>query len=156
VQLRDAAQTLGVHYQTAYGWVREGTLAARKTPRGYEVRDSDWTAQASGLYDAIVAGDEKRARLLFGRLAPGVPLTGICDLVIAPALGRIGTEWAAGKPTVVSGCGLGVLQYVDNRHDGGECLGSFGCAFGRVRQFDPDAVLGDRHGCYGEFVVIEG
>jgi deoxyribodipyrimidine photo-lyase len=122
VQLRDAAQTLGVHYQTAYAWVREGTLAARKTPRGYEVSDSDvrtlaerraggaeprreirvrdWTAQASGLYDAIVAGDEKRARHLFGRLAPGVPLHDVCDLVIAPALRRVGTEWAAGNLSV--------------------------------------------------------
>ena len=26
MQLRDAADTLGVHYQTAYGWVRQGTL----------------------------------------------------------------------------------------------------------------------------------
>jgi MerR family transcriptional regulator, light-induced transcriptional regulator len=122
VQLRDAAQTLGVHYQTAYGWVREGTLAARKTPRGYEVSESDvralarrrasgaeprreirvrdWAAQASGLYDALVAGDETRARHTFGRLASGVPLSELCDLVIAPALRRIGEEWSAGNVSV--------------------------------------------------------
>ena len=72
MQLRDAAEALGVHYQTAYGWVRRGTLTARKTPRGYEVRESDvrdllarraagaepsreiqvrdWAAQASRLF----------------------------------------------------------------------------------------------------------
>ena len=41
MQLRDAADALGVHYQTAYGWVRQGTLPARKTPRGYEVSEGD-------------------------------------------------------------------------------------------------------------------
>ena len=42
MQLRDAAETLGVHYQIrANGWVRQGTLRARKTPRGYEVSESD-------------------------------------------------------------------------------------------------------------------
>ena len=77
MQLRDAAETLGVHYQTAYGWVRQGTLRARKTPRGYEVSESDvrdlltrraagaepprevqvrdWAAQADRLYAALVA-----------------------------------------------------------------------------------------------------
>ena len=37
MQLREAAEVLGVHYQTVYGWVRQGTLPARKTGRGYEV-----------------------------------------------------------------------------------------------------------------------
>ena len=37
MQLREAAEALGVHYQTVYGWVRQGTLPARKTGRGYEV-----------------------------------------------------------------------------------------------------------------------
>jgi len=122
VQLRDAAQTLGVHYQTAYGWVRQGTLTARKTPRGYgldesdvralaerrasgseprrEIRIRDWAAQAGGLYETLVAGDETRARHTFGRLTPGVPLSVLCDLVIASALRRIGDEWSAGKVSV--------------------------------------------------------
>jgi excisionase family DNA binding protein len=122
VQLRDAAQTLGVHYQTAYGWVREGTLPARKTPRGYEVSDSDvralaehraggaeprreirvrdWAVQAGGLYDALVDGDETHARHAFARLIPGVPLSDLCDLVIGPALRRIGEEWSAGNMSV--------------------------------------------------------
>ncbi len=88
MQLRDAAETLGVHYQTAYGWVRQGTLPARKTPqrlRGQrrrragpgarraagaeppqEVRVKDWAAQADRLYAALVAGDETRAGHDFG------------------------------------------------------------------------------------------
>ena len=124
MQLRDAAESLGVHYQTAYGWVRAGTLPARKTPRGYEVSENDvrvlaerrasgaeprrqirvrdWTAQAEGLYSALVAGDERRARHVFGRLSPGVPLIDLCDLIMAPALRRIGSQWSAGNLSVAT------------------------------------------------------
>src|SRR5271168_5026332 len=122
MQLRDAAETLGVHYQTVYGWVRQGTLPARKTPRGYEVSEGDvrdlmarreagveppqevrvrdWAAQADRLYTALAVGDETLARQDFARMAVGTPLTGLCDQVIAPALGRIGTAWAAGEVSI--------------------------------------------------------
>src|ERR1700722_3187606 len=119
MQLRDAADTLGVHYQTAYGWVRQGTLPARKTPRGYEVSEGDvlelaarravgaepspqvkvrdWAAQADRLHGALVAGDETLVRQDFARLAAGTPLAELCDQVIAPALRRIGAQWAVGE-----------------------------------------------------------
>jgi MerR family transcriptional regulator, light-induced transcriptional regulator len=122
MQLRDAADTLGVHYQTAYGWVRQGTLPARKTPRGYEVSEADvrdliarrmagveppqevrvrdWAAQADRLYAALMAGDEGLARQDFERLAAGTPVVGLCDQVIAPALHRVGLAWAAGEVSV--------------------------------------------------------
>ena len=118
MQLREAAEVLGVHYQTAYAWVRQGVLPARKTGRGYEVSEGDvnalaarrasgttprsdirvrdWTAQADRLYAAIRSGDETLARHIFDRLARGVPLTELCERVIAPALYRIGEDWAAG------------------------------------------------------------
>jgi MerR family transcriptional regulator, light-induced transcriptional regulator len=124
MQLREAAAALGVHYQTAYAWVRQGMLPARKTGRGYEMLDSDvlalaerrasgipprpeirvrdWPAQASRLYDAIVAGDETLARHDFDRLALGVPLTDLCERVISPALHRVGEEWAAGGLTIAA------------------------------------------------------
>ena len=124
MQLRDAAATLGVHYQTAYGWVRQGVLPARKTSRGYEVSESavhalaaqravgaeprpevrirDWTARADRLFEALVAGDERRALQDFGRLAAGVPLTDLCDWVIAPALRQIGRTWAAGNLSIAA------------------------------------------------------
>jgi MerR family transcriptional regulator, light-induced transcriptional regulator len=122
MQLRDAAATLGVHYQTAYGWVRQGTLPARKTPRGYEVAESDvrgllasraagtrppqevrvtdWPAQALRMYVALVTGDEVRARRKFTRLTAGASLTMVCDQVIAPALRRVGAGWSVGEVTV--------------------------------------------------------
>jgi MerR family transcriptional regulator, light-induced transcriptional regulator len=124
VQLREAADALGVHYQTAYGWVRQGTLPARKTGRGYEVHDDDvsalaqrraagwpprtevrvrdWAAQAGRLYGAIVSGDETLARHDFERLALGVPLIDLCERVIAPALRRVGEDWAAGELTIAA------------------------------------------------------
>jgi MerR family transcriptional regulator, light-induced transcriptional regulator len=122
MQLRDAADTLGVHYQTAYGWVRQGTLPARKTSRGYEVSEGDvrdllakraagaeppaevkvrdWAAQADRLYAALVAGDEALARQDFDRLAAGTPVVGLCDQVIAPALHRVGLAWASGELSI--------------------------------------------------------
>ncbi len=119
MQLREASDVLGVHYQTAYGWVRQGLLPARKTARGYEVSEDDvsalaarraagtaprpqirvrdWAAQADRLHAAIVSGDETQARHQFDRLAPGVPLADLCERVVAPALTRIGEDWAAGQ-----------------------------------------------------------
>jgi MerR family transcriptional regulator, light-induced transcriptional regulator len=124
MQLREAADALGVHYQTAYGWVRAGTLPAQKTGRGYEVLDRDvlalaerrsagtpprpevrirdWAAQADRLHEAIVAGDETLARHDFDRLAAGVPLVDLCERIITPALRRIGEEWAAGQVSIAA------------------------------------------------------
>jgi len=122
LHLRDAADTLGVHYQTAYSWVRQGTLPARKTPRGYEVSEGDvrdllarraagaappqqvhvrdWAAQATRLYAALATGDEAQARRDFARLAAGVPLSQLCDQLIAPALRQVGVAWAAGELSI--------------------------------------------------------
>jgi MerR family transcriptional regulator, light-induced transcriptional regulator len=48
------------------------------------------------------SGDETLARHLFGRLARGVPLAELCDRVIAPALYRVGQDWAAGELTIAA------------------------------------------------------
>ena len=50
MELREAADALGVHYQTAYAWVRQGSLPARKRGRGYEVEDADVRAK---IEDAV-------------------------------------------------------------------------------------------------------
>ena len=122
MDLRQAAEALGVHYQTAYAWVRQGTLHASKVGRVYEVRDSDvkvlaarrlqgkepsrpihvrdWAAQSQGLYAAITTGEEMRARRRLERLAMGVTLIDLCEHVIAPALRRIGDDWEAGRVSI--------------------------------------------------------
>src|SRR2546430_2736223 len=122
MQLRDAAEMLGVHYQAAYAWVRQGVLPDRKTGRGYDVSEGDvsalaarrasgtaprphirvrdWAAQADRLHAAIMSGDETMARHVFARLARGVPLTDLCERIIAPALQRVGDDWASGAVSI--------------------------------------------------------
>jgi excisionase family DNA binding protein len=122
MDLREAAGILGVHYQTAYGWVRQGILPARKVGRGYEIDDNDlgalaagrrlgreparsihvrdWAAQVQGLYAVIVAGEETQARHRLERLAAGVPLIDLCERVIAPALRKLGNDWAVGQVSI--------------------------------------------------------
>src|SRR6266446_6189726 len=124
MDLRRAADTLGVHYQTAYGWVRQGLLPARKIGRGYQIRDEDvaafaarrrlgqqpvrpihvrdWTAQAGRLYAALADGEETLARQRLERLAGGVTITDLCDHLIAPDLrpcpaARRPTPWSRGR-----------------------------------------------------------
>jgi excisionase family DNA binding protein len=41
LDLADAARRLGVHYQTAYRWVREGELRAVKVGKRYRVQRRD-------------------------------------------------------------------------------------------------------------------
>jgi excisionase family DNA binding protein len=122
MDLRGAADTLGVHYQTAYGWVRQGLLPARKIGRGYQISDEDlaafaalrrlghepirpirvrdWAAQAGRLYAALAGGQETLARRRLERLAGAVSITDLCDHLIAPALRRIGDDWAAGRVSI--------------------------------------------------------
>jgi MerR family transcriptional regulator, light-induced transcriptional regulator len=122
MDLREAAGTLGVHYQTAYGWVRQGVLPARKVGRGYEISAADvrelaarrrlgaqpsrliqvrdWAVQSRQLHAALIEGDETLARQRLARLAGGVPLIDLCAHVIGPALGRIGDDWAAGRASI--------------------------------------------------------
>jgi MerR family transcriptional regulator, light-induced transcriptional regulator len=122
MDLREAADTLGVHYQTAYGWVRQGLLPAHKIGRGYQIRDEDvatfaarrrlgqqpirpihvrdWAAQAGRLYAALADGEETLARRRLERLAGGVTITDLCDHLIAPALRQIGDDWAAGRVSI--------------------------------------------------------
>src|SRR5689334_14430082 len=104
MDLREAAGTLGVHYQTAYAWVRQGVLPARKVGRGYEISEADarelaarrrlgtqpprpiqvrdWAAQSQRLYAALADGDETLARKHLARLAGRVPLIDLCAHVI--------------------------------------------------------------------------
>ncbi len=123
MRLQEAAAALGVHYQTAYGWVRDGTLKATLRGRSYEVAPEDvealqrrraegspptrpitirdWSVHADGLYAALANGDDADARRRLDRLARGgVPVVDLCDLVLAPALRQIGDAWASNTLSV--------------------------------------------------------
>lgn len=120
VDLKSAAEQLGVHYQTAYRWVRDGSLIAMKVDGAYEVdpaeikrmaaqratpvppprvaRVRNWSIHLTRLYDALITGDERTARVLVERLRDGgIESVEICTQMIAPAMRRIGDRWARGE-----------------------------------------------------------
>jgi MerR family transcriptional regulator, light-induced transcriptional regulator len=123
MKLQEAADRLGVHYQTAYRWVREGRLASVKVQSSYEVSEEElerflarraiptaaperivvrgWEQHRQRLFDAFVAGDEVEARGVVDRFSElGVPLLELCDELLAPALRRIGDNWHSGSLSI--------------------------------------------------------
>jgi MerR family transcriptional regulator, light-induced transcriptional regulator len=119
MDLESAARVLGVHYQTAYQWVRSGLLPSAKVgleyrvnqvdverlaetrrarrPLTYTGRRRDWDRLREQCYDALVAGDETGARRVFERLRLArVPLVDQTEELLAPAMHRIGEGFEAG------------------------------------------------------------
>lgn len=104
---------LGVHYMTAYKYVRTGRLPASRVGHEWRVRRSDLerfrrsaTAPprrgatrdlATRLRARLLVGDETGAwSLLDAALASGVEPTDVLVDAIAPAMRRIGLDWEAG------------------------------------------------------------
>jgi excisionase family DNA binding protein len=125
MDLESAARVLGVHYQTAYQWVRSGVLPSVKAgleyrvspmdverlaearrarqPLTYTGRRRDWDRLRDQCYDALVAGDETGARRVFERLRLArVPLLHQAEELLAPALHRIGEAREAGTVSSAS------------------------------------------------------
>ncbi len=122
IGLRDAAAELGVHYQTAYRWVRDGRLPARLVAGTYLVEVDDvaelareraapapppvpgprrLAGQAIRMHEALVAGDDALARRIARRLVDeGTPLVELVEQVLAPALRRIGQSWHDGEAAI--------------------------------------------------------
>jgi excisionase family DNA binding protein len=122
VDLASAAQLLGVHYQTAYAWLRSGSLRARKVGKRYEIDLAElerfqrhraagrppravqvrtWTSHVDRLHAALVSGDERAAQDVVGRLASGgIGTPELCDELLAPALRRIGDDWASTRCSI--------------------------------------------------------
>ena len=121
-ELQAAADELGVHYQTAYRWVRSGRLPARLVKGRYLVRADDLNRfrdersaprppsrpsvrrverQAEALYEALVGGDENAARTVAKKLNDqGLSVVELIDRVLAPALRRVGDDWADGSLSI--------------------------------------------------------
>ena len=125
ITLNDAAEKLGVHYMTAYRYVRTGRLHAIKVGGEWRVSSDDldeFAAAAASPALTTVAGGARRAsrvdyprriedRLLVGdengawsviesALNSGTEPRDIYLEVLAPALRHIGEEWANGRVTV--------------------------------------------------------
>lgn len=123
MDLQTAAEHLGVHYQTAYRWVRRGVLPAVKRRGAYDVDPSDveafaadraepsppprkatvrsWAAQVRRLHSLLAEGDELGVRDLVQRLVDGgVGPVEICDRLLAPAMRVVGDDWSNALLTV--------------------------------------------------------
>jgi excisionase family DNA binding protein len=115
--LHEAAEVLGVHYMTAYRYVRLGVLPAVKVGGSWHVTRSDLDAfrdggttapateptkrrapWASRLESRLVAGDSSGAwGVVEAALAAGADLDEIYLDVITPAMRSIGARWHAGE-----------------------------------------------------------
>ncbi len=122
VDLASAARELGVHYQTAYRWVRTGRLPAVMIDGRYAVSGNDIAAlrhsrttptrprtpdqsriagKSVALYAALVEGDEQLVRRIARTLVDeGADIRELVTHALAPALREIGDEWRAGRLTI--------------------------------------------------------
>lgn len=122
VDLQAAADELGVHYQTAYRWVRSGRLAAVRVGGKYlvsatDIAELDRIRRAPAapprprqnrlehatdrMYAALVAGDEAAATKIVRRLdEEGATAIDLIRIVLVPPLQEIGRAWADGEVTV--------------------------------------------------------
>jgi MerR family transcriptional regulator, light-induced transcriptional regulator len=122
VDLQRAAEELGVHYQTAYRWVRNGTLPAHLVGGRYVVTPADIAAVAARrtqpatppapgpkrlaraserMHRALVDGDEATVRQLGRSLVDeGTTIVELIQQVLVPPLVRIGADWHAGRLTI--------------------------------------------------------
>ena len=122
VELRVAAAELGVHYQTAYRWVRSGRLPATMVAGKYSVSRSDLVefaqhrstptpvsppsaqrldGQAARMHEALRTGDDPGARRIARRLIDdGTPVKDLIVAVLSPPLREIGQSWRDGKISI--------------------------------------------------------
>jgi excisionase family DNA binding protein len=113
--LQEAADALGVHYMTAYRYVRQGRLPATREGAEWRVRRADLctlratsrpgarrgtrrsSADAAGLERRMLAGDSAGAWwLVESHLGGGLDPSGILTELVVPALRSIGDRWAGG------------------------------------------------------------
>ena len=117
--LGQAAAELGVHYQTAYRWVRQvmsprsnATACTRSNPRPSPscTAPSDSCAGSGGPPGALLEParrpslqpDARRRRdeareAVDELVAAGVGLAELCDSLLAPVMRRIGDDWSSGE-----------------------------------------------------------
>jgi MerR family transcriptional regulator, light-induced transcriptional regulator len=119
LELQAAADALGVHYQTAYRWVRTGKLPAQLIGNKYQVARHDLDTlqaartkpaapaapspkriqrQAELVDHALLEGDETTVRNTAQRLTEeGTSIIELIQSVFTPPLRRIGQKWHDGE-----------------------------------------------------------
>ncbi|MGI9645272.1 MAG: B12-binding domain-containing protein [Ilumatobacteraceae bacterium] len=120
--LQAAADELGVHYQTAYRWIRNGRLPARLVEGKYIVTRAELAdlkerrrapgspnppgparleRQAARMHRALLDGDEATARSISQRLIDeGTSVVELIQSLLVPALRHIGQAWHDGDLTI--------------------------------------------------------
>jgi excisionase family DNA binding protein len=153
IGLRAAAEQLGVHYMTAYRYVRLGTLPAHKVGGTWQVRLDDlraltsrdapqpgpggirWAPYRTQLRDRLVAGDEPGAWSIIERaLVSGAPARDIHLELTVPVLQDIGDAWATG--------GLDVAEEHRASSVAARLIGRLGPSFARRGRKRATVVIG--------------
>jgi excisionase family DNA binding protein len=113
ISLQEAADRLGVHYMTAYRYVRTGRLRAERHAGRWRVAPDDLDAlhaeltppagsrHQTRLLDRLLAGDEAGAWLVVEQtlVSRTTPDRAHLDL-LAPCMAEVGRRWAAGTLSV--------------------------------------------------------
>ena len=111
--LKEAAAHLGVHYMTAYRYVRLGMLPATKVGSSWSIARADLVSFQEGsavngerrspaawqqrLQVRMVAGDERGAwGVVEAALASGLEPSDIYEEMLVPAMTEVGEDWAKG------------------------------------------------------------
>src|SRR5689334_2475877 len=118
IPLAEAAERLGVHYMTAYRYVRTGRLAATRNGVQWMVDPRDLanlsapsppgrgrggarSARPATLAARMVAGDEPGAwSVVEAALASGTDPAEVYLDIVAPAMELIGDQWVSGTLSV--------------------------------------------------------
>jgi len=127
ITLQEAADALGVHYMTAYRYVRTGRLDAVKDGAEWRVDPADlvdlevgrrtrppvttagadgasrtrWAAEPARLAGRLVDGDEPGAwQLIEDALTAGATAEMVYTQLLVPAVAEVGERWLAGDATI--------------------------------------------------------
>jgi len=116
LSIKDCAERLGVHYMTAYRYVRLGRLPATKVGAEWTVLPTDLEALLADaanpegrcpvdwsvrLEDRLLAGDEGGAlAVVDSALGSGITPEGIHIDLLSQALARIGAGWCSGDVSI--------------------------------------------------------
>jgi excisionase family DNA binding protein len=113
--IQEVADNLGVHYMTAYRYVRQGRLPATRLGAEWRIQPADVDALRSttrrgsartgadrqALERRMMAGDGPGAWwLLQSHLGGGLDPSGVLTEMVVPALRSIGERWADGEVSV--------------------------------------------------------
>jgi len=140
INLKTAADQLGVHYQTAYKWVRSGHLTAdlvkgryvldpnvvaafdnkRSKPAAHTTRRprTGFGVLGDRMLAALTIGDELAARRITADLIDnGGLLTTVIEELFVPALRQIGLDWHEGRlPIFIEHRASAIVQQILGEH----------------------------------------